>query len=117
MGHFIVPQDIKSEWEVAGIRGSAECVEWEARLEQSDPALASEFKRRVSGALPSETEEEVRTAITKAVDAAKSEPIRKGSLHATEVLANSMPELNRRLSGFDRQCSDNACKHEPCSGG
>ena len=92
-GPFIVPQDIKSEWEVAGIRGSAECVEWEARLEQSDPALASEFKRRVSGALPSETEEEVRTAITKAVDAAKSEPIRKGSLHATEVLANSMPEL------------------------
>jgi len=90
---FVVPKDIKNEWRLAGKRGASERVAWEAGTKKEDPSKFAEFNRRTSGKLPSNIESAIRTAIAKFVDDAPSIPIRKGSLLATSVLAQHLPEL------------------------
>ncbi|WP_299752852.1 transketolase [uncultured Boseongicola sp.] len=90
---FTVPANIREKWSIAGKRGSQIRADWERRLENSESSLKNEFSRRINGALPETLEDGVRAAIAETVDKAAAAPIRKGSLYATQVLAQSMPEL------------------------
>jgi len=90
---FTVPANIREKWSIAGKRGSQIRAHWEGRLANSESSLKNEFSRRINGVLPETLEDGVRAAIAETVDKAADAPIRKGSLYATQVLAQSMPEL------------------------
>ncbi|SMX23359.1 transketolase [Boseongicola aestuarii] len=90
---FVIPEPIKNKWRSAGVAGATERLAWQDRLKGISPATREKFERRISGKFPPTLEAEVKAAIKSAVATPTAAPIRKGSLAATAVLQNSMPEL------------------------
>jgi transketolase len=53
-GPFIVPDDIRAQWQEAGARGASVRKAWEERLAGIAPATRAEFLRRQKGELPAD---------------------------------------------------------------
>lgn len=90
---FEVPDEIRTAWLSIGRRGETDRLAWQQRIDQTQPALKTEFERRISGELPARLSADVALAIESAVDTPQNIPIRKGSQLATGILAQSMNEL------------------------
>ena len=90
---FVVPSGICDAWRLAGLRGAVRRREWEKRLENASADIHSEFKRRISGALPSGLEaafDEARKGIC--AGEAGSVATRKSSQTALELVNARIPE-------------------------
>ncbi|MEO7742678.1 MAG: transketolase [Usitatibacter sp.] len=92
---FEIPQDIYREWD-ARAKGNAAEAEWNARFaayEKAHPGLASEFRRRIAGELPSDWTTRVEALLARTGEKAESVATRKASQLALEALAPALPEL------------------------
>ncbi|MBP6030590.1 MAG: transketolase [Sphingobium sp.] len=87
---FVIPADVKAEWEAAGKRADATRAEWEARLAAS-PQRA-EFERRMAGALP-EGDLGLKDYIDGLIADPKKVATRKASEMALEMLTAAVPEM------------------------
>ncbi|MBK8005359.1 MAG: transketolase [Gemmatimonadetes bacterium] len=92
---FEIPDAIRAQWD-ARARGTAAEQEWQARFEayrSAHPALAAEFERRVSGALPAEFATIRADAVATAVKPAGAVASRKASQQVLALLGPKVPEL------------------------
>lgn len=86
---FVIPADIKAEWESFGRRGASVKAAWEARLAAS--ADKAEFTRRMAGDLPSG--DEAAKTFAGWLEGAQKVATRKASEMALEVLTPLVPEM------------------------
>ena len=85
---FVIPAEIKSEWEDIGKRGAEEHGRWKERLaNHSDKA---EFQRRMSGELPQDFS--VTEHVAKLMSDPKKVATRKASEWALEAVNRMLPE-------------------------
>ncbi len=94
-GAFEVPSVIYQGWD-AREKGAAAEAAWNekfAAYEVAHPALAAEFKRRMTGELPAEWSGTAEAFVAKCNEEADSPATRKASLNAIEAYAPSLPEL------------------------
>ena len=89
---FVIPADIKAEWEKIGRRGAAARAEWEARLAALPAARRDEFIRRMAGAAPKKLGPVIRALKKQASAAGHKVATRKASEMVLEVVNPVMPE-------------------------
>ncbi len=92
---FVVPEAIAEGWD-ARAAGERREAEWKQRFDEyrkAFPELATEFERRVSGALPTEFEAVARSYVADAQVRRTDEPTRKSSQNALNAYAPVLPEL------------------------
>ncbi|MCA2010546.1 transketolase [Cereibacter sphaeroides] len=85
-GAFVIPADIKAEWEAIGSRGAAERAEWEARIAALAPAKQAEFHRIFAREIP----KRLAAAIRKVKKDAIENPKAMASRSASEVALNAI---------------------------
>ena len=94
-GAFDVPQDVRARWS-ATERGAAQEATWRRAFEayRTDyPALAAEFERRITGALPADFHETAVALMARMGQSTEAVASRKASQQALAVLAPAVPEL------------------------
>jgi transketolase len=94
-GAFEVPEPVYRAWD-ARARGGEQESDWNRRFaayEQAHPALATEFRRRMAGELPSDWRHHVDAFVARANEKAETVATRKASQQALEALAPILPEL------------------------
>jgi transketolase len=88
---FIIPQEIKAEWEQVGVRGQTMRLEWETTLKNS--RKGKEFTRRLQGIFPKKLDK----AFSELKEAALAKPAeiatRKTSEMVIEAFAPLLPEF------------------------
>jgi len=92
---FVIPADVAAAWSARDAGAQAE-QSWNARFAayaQAHPALAAEFRRRMSGALPADFDATVAAAMATVVEKGETIATRKASQNAIELLAPRLPEL------------------------
>jgi transketolase len=86
---FVIPADIKAEWETTGRKGASAHADWAVRLAKS--ADKAEFERRMAGDLPADDE---AAATFKAwLEGSQKVATRKASELALEALTPLVPEM------------------------
>jgi transketolase len=88
---FEIPADLCAEWRTIGKRGNKGRQAWETRLAAAPNA--SEFSRRMSGALPDGYTNAVKGARSKLFAEPQKVATRKASQMALTALAPALPEL------------------------
>ncbi|MCC0075038.1 MAG: transketolase [Rhodobacter sp.] len=78
-GPFVIPAEIKAQWEAIGARGAAERAAWEGRLAALSPAKQAEFARIFARELPKRLPATIRAVKKAAVDAPKAIASRSAS--------------------------------------
>ena len=94
-GPFEIPADVYADWD-AKVAGQAAEAAWDAAFADyaaAHPALASEFARRVSGALPRHFAQVAVDAAVEAHTKAETVASRKASQLALEALTAALPEM------------------------
>ena len=95
-GPFVIPAEIKAEWEAIGARGAAERAEWEARLAAMAPAGRAEFERIFARGLPKRLAPTIRAVKRAAIEAPKA----MASRSASEIVLKAVnPVLTDTLGG------------------
>ena len=92
---FVVPDDIREEWDAREKGAQAEAA-WDrafAEYEKAYPGLASEFRRRMAGRLPDDWEKTAKDMVQRAVAAGEKLATRKASQNSLDCLAAALPEL------------------------
>jgi transketolase len=90
---FVIPADLKAEWEAVGARGAQDRTAWEGRVADLSAARREEFDRVVRREAPKKLGAVIR-ALKKQMSAAKPKvPTRKSSEMVLEVVNPMMPEL------------------------
>ncbi|WP_127903190.1 transketolase [Solirhodobacter olei] len=89
---FVVPADIKAEWEAIGARGSKVRTEWEDRLAALSAARQAEFTRVTDRVAPKKLSAVVRALKKQVSEAQPKVATRKASEMALEVINPVMPE-------------------------
>jgi len=92
---FVIPQDVYDGWNQKD-KGDARENEWNAKFDayaKEFPDLASEFKRRMSGELPTDWEKQSAAIINDANNAAEKVATRKASQNVITALAPILPEF------------------------
>ena len=92
---FEIPAPIREAWD-AKAQGAAAQRQWDERFaayQQAFPALAAEFQRRISGALPADYEATAAALVQKFAEAKDAVASRKSSQQVLAVLAPKVPEL------------------------
>ena len=92
---FEVPQEIYAAWD-ARAKGSQVEAEWGRKFsayEAAHPELAREFKRRMTGELPSNFKAHSTAFIKKTNEKSETIATRKASQNTIEGLASALPEL------------------------
>jgi len=92
---FEIPQDVYAAWD-ARKKGAAWEAEWQGQFDryaEQNPALATEFKRRMAGDLPADWAAQVEAVIAKVGDKAETIATRKASQNSIEAYAPKLPEL------------------------
>jgi len=92
---FEVPQEIYAAWD-ARAKGSQLEAEWGRKFsayEAAHPELAREFKRRMTGELPSNFKAHSTAFIKKTNEKSETIATRKASQNTIEGLASALPEL------------------------
>lgn len=87
---FVIPADIKAEWEAAGRRAVSLRTEWETRLSAS--AHKAEFVRRMTGELPA-GDLGLKAYVDGLIAAPQKVATRKASEMVLEVLTAAVPEM------------------------
>jgi transketolase len=92
---FEIPADIYAAWDAkdAGTKNEGAWNTLFAAYAAANPALAAEFKRRVSGELPAAFDNAAKALIEKTLAKAESIATRKASQASIEALAPALPEL------------------------
>jgi transketolase len=92
-GPFVVPDDVRAEWQEAGARGAGVRQQWDQRLAAAAPDKRAEFLRRMTGKLPADFD----AAIASVCDEfrAKNAKIatRQASGAVLDALVPAVPEL------------------------
>lgn len=94
-GPFEVPGDIYGAWN-ATEKGAAVERDWNdtfAAYEKAEPALAAEFKRRISGELPADFAEKAQAYIQQCQDKGETVASRKASQNTLNAYGPLLPEL------------------------
>lgn len=102
---FEIPEDVLQAWRSAGSRGRTEHEAWTTRLEALAPAERAEFKRVISGELPSGWKS---ILLEYKKEAAGKAPLASGIFASAEIndaLASAMPE--RMVSCADLEAPTN----------
>ena len=92
---FEIPADVYAEWDAKG-KGQAAEKAWDekfAAYAKAHPELAAEFKRRMTGDLPANWEQEANAFIEKLQANPASIASRKASQNAIEAYAYVLPEF------------------------
>jgi len=92
---FEIPAEVYAGWD-ARVKGAGLEKLWRNRFDEyarANPALAAEFTRRTSGALPAGWREHRAAFIERTVQKAETIATRKASQNAIEGLAPALPEL------------------------
>ncbi|MDE3079201.1 MAG: transketolase, partial [Paracoccaceae bacterium] len=89
---FVVPSEIKAEWEAIGSRGSAAREDWEARLAALSTARRAEFERVMRREAPRKLSAVIRALKKQASEAGPKVATRKASEMVLEVVNPTMPE-------------------------
>jgi transketolase len=90
---FVVPADMAEAWHKAGARGRAPRQDWQARLAKLDPAMRTEFERRMKGDLPQSAREALAAMRAKFAAEAPKTATRQASGTVLDALAPACPEL------------------------
>ncbi len=94
-GPFEIPDSVRARWDARAL-GASRQAEWQAQFAAyrgAHPALAAEFERRMSGALPTDWPA-IRAAVAEAFDhSAETVASRKASQKVLAVLAPRVPEM------------------------
>ncbi|MGR3436483.1 MAG: transketolase [Shimia sp.] len=91
-GAFVVPDDVKADWEGIGRRGAAARQEWEARFADLSERKRDEFERGVAWEPPKKLASVVRALKKQHSENAPEVATRKASEMALEVINPVMPE-------------------------
>ncbi|MGF1728909.1 transketolase [Photobacterium kasasachensis] len=94
-GPFEIPADVAAEWD-AKEAGAAKEAAWNAKFEAyaaAHPELAAEFKRRSSGELPAQWEEQANAIIADLQANPANIASRKASQNALEAFGKLLPEF------------------------
>ncbi len=92
---FEIPEEIYAGWD-ARSKGAAAEGDWQGRFEayqEAYPELASEFRRRMAGELPTDWEAKAQAFIASVDEKAEKLATRKASQKAIEGYAPLLPEL------------------------
>jgi len=92
---FEIPEAIYAEWDATNAGDKAEAA-WKdtlAAYAEAYPALAEEFARRVSGALPANFEQEIDNYIALCAETAADVASRKASQQTLNALGPLLPEM------------------------
>jgi transketolase len=92
---FVIPTHVYDAWD-AREEGAVAESKWNSKLAQyarAYPSEAQELQRRLSGELPADFSDQVRTLIAKVRDKAQTIASRKASQDVIEALAPQLPEL------------------------
>ncbi|MCR5562042.1 MAG: transketolase [Desulfovibrio sp.] len=92
---FVVPEDIRKEWDAREKGAEAEAA-WNnafAEYEKAYPDLAAEFRRRMAGRLPDGWAKTVEDMVQSAIAAGEKLATRKASQKALDYLVAALPEL------------------------
>jgi len=92
---FTLPDDISKAWDATVVGAEAE-QNWQAIFDAyqiANPELATEFKRRVSGEMPSDWQQKTSELIIQADQEAVTLASRKASLKSLNQLGPLLPEL------------------------
>ncbi|MFD1704240.1 transketolase [Methylopila henanensis] len=90
---FEIPEDVRSAWAEAGLRGRAARKEWESRFEAIEPAVRDDYERRLHGDLPADFAAIMTAYRAKLYAAPKEVATRKAGEAALEVVSTALPEL------------------------
>ncbi|GLK78601.1 transketolase [Methylopila turkensis] len=90
---FEIPEDVRSAWAEAGLRGRAARKEWESRFEAIEPAVRDDYERRLHGDLPADFAATMTAYRAKLYAAPKEVATRKAGEAALEVVSTALPEL------------------------
>lgn len=89
---FEIPDDVRAAWASVGARGQEASAAWATRLAGADPALRSEFERRMAGTLPAGTEEAIEAHIASLIASPQKIATRKASEIALDAINAAVPE-------------------------
>jgi transketolase len=91
-GPFVVPDEIKSQWEAIGTRGASQRADWEARLSELSERRRDTFNRAYARDVPKRLGATIRALKKQASEAGHSVATRKSSEMVLEVVNPVMPE-------------------------
>ena len=91
-GPFVIPADIKAEWEAIGARGAAERAEWEARLAAIPAGKRAEFERQMARGVAPKLAAAVRAFKKAQSEAAPKVATRKASEMVLAAINPVVPE-------------------------
>lgn len=92
---FVIPEAAYEQWDARRRGGTAES-DWQQRFaayRAAHPALAAEYERRMTGALPAGFQQAALDAVVAAHTKAETVATRKASQQALEMFTKSLPEL------------------------
>lgn len=95
-GPFVIPADIKAEWEAIGAKGAAERAEWEARLAALPAGKRAEFERQMARGVAPKLAGAIRAFKKAQSEAAPKVATRKAS---EMVLAAVNPVVPETIGG------------------
>ncbi|MBI1217555.1 MAG: transketolase [Rhodobacteraceae bacterium] len=90
---FVIPADLKAEWEAIGSRGGQDRAAWDARLNDLSAAKRDEFNRVMGREAPKKLGAVLRALKKQMSEAKPKVPTRKSSEMVLEVVSPIMPEL------------------------
>ncbi len=91
-GPFVIPDDIKAEWEKIGARGAEARAAWEARLAALPATKRAEFLRQMAGEAPKRLAAAIRSFKKDASEKAPKVATRKASEMVLAAVNPVMPE-------------------------
>jgi transketolase len=89
---FEIPPALLERWRAVGRRGAGERQAWERRLAAADPAVRSEFQRRMRGDLPPALAPALRAYVEGLVSDPPALATRNASQNALDVINAAVPE-------------------------
>lgn len=90
---FIIPQNLKTEWEKAGTRSAATSKNWEEKFTKLDSAKSAEIKRILNKDLPTDFDAKLKSFVEKTIAEKITQATRKSSQITLEFLTAELPEL------------------------
>ena len=108
-GPFVIPADIKAEWEAIGAKGAGERAAWEARIAALAPAKRAEFDRIFARGLPKRLAAAIRGVKKAAIETPKA----MASRSASEIVLKAVnPVVTDTMGGSADLTGSNNTKTE-----
>ena len=91
-GPFVIPADVKAEWEAIGAKGAAEHTAWQARLDALPAAKKAEFERQMTRGVSKKLAGAIRAFKKAQSEAAPKVATRKASEMVLAAVNPAVPE-------------------------